>query len=216
MSTGHSCMHAPHVVQAHTTSSSTTWGTSVVASEVSPRARAARIAGPSANSWSRRSMTSSFGDSGLPVFHAGHALWQRPHSVHAYRSSSSLRVRSTIVPAPSDCSPASSASRLIGSGVSVPRGFVLEKKTLRKLVAMWRCFEYVRNTRNPKISSRCAHRKVCSSMKSQVADRSSNGWASRFETGVHAAGDSLMPCAMRIAFARNSVRMIQVIQPRIR
>ena len=31
-------------------------------------------------------MTSSLGDSGLPVFHAGHCDWQRPHSVQVEKS----------------------------------------------------------------------------------------------------------------------------------
>ncbi len=87
MSTGHSCTHAPQVVQAQTASSSTTSGTRASGSSASPAARAARIDGPSASAWSRRSMISSFGDRGLPVFQAGHALWHRPHSVHAPRSS---------------------------------------------------------------------------------------------------------------------------------
>ncbi len=32
-------------------------------------------------------MISSFGDSGFPVFQAGHCDWQRPHSVHVEKSS---------------------------------------------------------------------------------------------------------------------------------
>ena len=31
-------------------------------------------------------MITSFGDSGLPVFHAGHCDWQRPHSVQVAKS----------------------------------------------------------------------------------------------------------------------------------
>lgn len=31
-------------------------------------------------------MIRSFGDSGLPVFQAGHCDWQRPHSVHVEKS----------------------------------------------------------------------------------------------------------------------------------
>ena len=42
-----------------------------------PRARA----GPSAKTWSRSPMISSFGESALPVANAGQASWQRPHSV---------------------------------------------------------------------------------------------------------------------------------------
>ena len=84
MSTGHSCTHAPHVVHAHTTSSSTTPGTSGDRLErLARRLRLQQDRGPSSNRWSRRFMMRSFGDSGLPVFHAGQTLWQRPHSVHA-------------------------------------------------------------------------------------------------------------------------------------
>ena len=31
-------------------------------------------------------MITSFGDSGLPVFQAGHCDWQRPHSVQVAKS----------------------------------------------------------------------------------------------------------------------------------
>ena len=62
MSTGHACTHAPQVTQSQTTSSVTALGTSGCSSTV-PAATAA--------AWSRRSMISSFGLSGLPVFQAG-------------------------------------------------------------------------------------------------------------------------------------------------
>ena len=45
-------------------------------------------------------MITSFGESTLPVANAGHASWQRPHSVHENVSSTSFQVRSAIVPAP--------------------------------------------------------------------------------------------------------------------
>ena len=65
--TGHSYTQAPHVTQSHTTSSDTAFGTSgVVVNAVPPRVASSRL-GPSANSWSRRPMMSSFGDSSLPV-----------------------------------------------------------------------------------------------------------------------------------------------------
>ncbi len=88
MSTGHSRTHAPHVTQSHTTSSVTAFGTSGCSSTVP--AEAVRIAGASPATWSRRSMISSFGDSGFPVAHAGQTSWHRPHSVHVNRSSSCL------------------------------------------------------------------------------------------------------------------------------
>ena len=82
MLTGHSCMHAPQVVQSQITSSSITSGLRGTFSYSAPRAFAARISGPFSNRWSRRFITRSFGESGLPVFHAGQTLWHRPHSVH--------------------------------------------------------------------------------------------------------------------------------------
>ena len=42
----------------------------------------------------------SLGESGLPVFHAGHWLWHRPHSVQVTRSSSCFQVKCSILPAP--------------------------------------------------------------------------------------------------------------------
>ena len=53
-----------------------------------------------AYAWSRRSRMSSFGDSGLPVFQAGHCDWQRPHSVQVAKSSRPFQVKSSILPTP--------------------------------------------------------------------------------------------------------------------
>src|SRR5699024_12781795 len=39
--------------------------------------------------------------SGLSVFHAGHWLWQRPHSVHVEKSSRPFHVKSSTLPVPS-------------------------------------------------------------------------------------------------------------------
>ena len=45
-------------------------------------------------------MISSLGDSGLPVFQAGHWDWQRPHSVQVAKSSMPFQVKSSILPRP--------------------------------------------------------------------------------------------------------------------
>ena len=45
-------------------------------------------------------MISSFGDSGLPVFQAGHWDWQRPHSVQVAKSSMPFQVKSSTLPRP--------------------------------------------------------------------------------------------------------------------
>ena len=45
-------------------------------------------------------MIRSLGDSGLPVFHAGHWLWQRPHSVQVAMSSMAFHVKSSTLPTP--------------------------------------------------------------------------------------------------------------------
>ncbi len=52
------------------------------------------------NMWSRSSVMISFGFNTLPVFHAGQADWQRPHSVHVERSSKPFQVRSSTLPTP--------------------------------------------------------------------------------------------------------------------
>ncbi len=70
-------------------------------------------------------MITSFGESGLPVFHAGHWLWQRPHSVQVAKSSMPFQVKSSILPRPNtSSSPGSSKSiglpsdSITGSGPS--------------------------------------------------------------------------------------------------
>ncbi len=56
-------------------------------------------------------MITSFGESGFPVFHAGHWLWQRPHSVQVAMSSMPFQVKSSILPRPkTSSSPGSSKS----------------------------------------------------------------------------------------------------------
>ena len=52
------------------------------------------------NAWSRRFMISIFGESGFSVFHAGHWLWQRPHSVQVAKSSMPFHEKSSIEPMP--------------------------------------------------------------------------------------------------------------------
>ena len=47
---------------------------------------------------SRRSMMRSFGESGLSVFQAGQADWQRPHSVQVAKSSICFQVKCPISP----------------------------------------------------------------------------------------------------------------------
>ena len=79
-------------------------------------------------------MMKCFGLSGLPVFHAGQACWQRPHSVQVKPSSMSFQPRSCSVWSPNVAS--SSSRSIFGSS---PRGASLRKQMFGKLVAMWRC-----------------------------------------------------------------------------
>ena len=66
-------------------------------------------------------MISSFGLSGLPVFHAGQTSWHRPHSVQLKRSSSCFFERSFAVATPNRMS-SSAASRSMRSGSRWPLG----------------------------------------------------------------------------------------------
>ena len=79
-------------------------------------------------------MMKVLGLSGLPVFQAGQACWQRPHSVQVKPSSRSFQPRSWSVLSPNV---ASSSSRSIRG--SSPRGASLRKKMFGNAVAMWRC-----------------------------------------------------------------------------
>jgi hypothetical protein len=69
-------------------------------------------------------MIRSLGDSSLPVAHAGHTSWQRPHSVHEKVSSICFQVRSGTVPAPKRISSSGTSNR---SGSSLPRARVRVK-----------------------------------------------------------------------------------------
>ncbi len=77
--------------------------------------------------WSRRSMIMSFGLNGLPVFHAGHWLWHRPHSVQVAMSSRPFHVKSSMRPRPKVASSAGSSKSIFSVpeyiGSSGPRAF---------------------------------------------------------------------------------------------
>ena len=83
---------------------------------------------------------SSFGDSGLSVFQAGHCDWQRPHSVHVEKSSRPFQVKSSTLPTPR-VSPSSSSSMAsmskglppIVSGLAAPRAVRPEASRLNQM-----------------------------------------------------------------------------------
>ena len=89
-------------------------------------------------------MISSLGESGLPVFQAGHWDWQRPHSVQVAMSRSCFQDRSSMRPAPKTTSSSSPTSSIVMSGVEAraPRARGRrEVATLMGARKMWRCFE---------------------------------------------------------------------------
>ena len=105
---------------------------------------AACIRSALANMLSRRSMMRSFGESGLPVFQAGHWDWQRPHSVQVAMSRSCFQEKSSMRPAPNTASSSSPTSSIVMSGVEAraPRARGRrEVATLMGARKMWRCFE---------------------------------------------------------------------------
>ena len=125
--TGHASTHAPQVTQSQIMSSGTPFPT-IGAS------LCAKI-------WSRTPMISSFGERIFPVAYAGHASWQRPHSVQENASTTSFRVRSAIVATPKRSSSSGTSKR---SGSRRPRAPVRASQTFTAAVAMCRCFEYGR------------------------------------------------------------------------
>ena len=66
-------------------------------------------------------MISSFGLSGFSVFHAGHWLWQRPHSVQLAKSSMPFQLKSSILPMPSFSKSSSSRSSIASMSTGLPR-----------------------------------------------------------------------------------------------
>lgn len=61
--------------------------------------------------WSRSAMIRSLGESGLPVFQAGHCDWQRPHSVQVEKSRMPFQEKCSICETPNwSSSPGSSKS----------------------------------------------------------------------------------------------------------
>src|SRR4051812_2846971 len=62
-------------------------------------------------------MITSFGESGLPVFQAGHWDWQRPHSVQEVKSSNPFQLKSSTLPIPSEVSSSRSSISAKSSGV---------------------------------------------------------------------------------------------------
>ena len=74
-------MQAPQVVQAHSSSSITAFGTMGRAASSPTRRRSSPSPCGCRCSSVLRSCMIFFGESALPVMLAGHTSWQRPHSV---------------------------------------------------------------------------------------------------------------------------------------
>ena len=100
--TGHASTHAPQVTQSQTASYGIATSTIGVAARFGfdRRGLIHGMSGTPASAStaiSRMPMIIVLGLSGLPVAHAGHASWQRPHSVHVKPSSRSFHDRSSMV-----------------------------------------------------------------------------------------------------------------------
>src|SRR4051812_10880940 len=112
MNTGQACSHQPHVVHAHTVSGLSTFPTIGGISHASPAGvRPSAIASSFSQIQCLRSWFTALCASGLPVMYVGQCVWQRPHSVHEYTSSTFFQCRSETL-----CAPNSSFSRFgVGS-----------------------------------------------------------------------------------------------------
>jgi hypothetical protein len=115
-------------------------------------------------------MISILGDSGLSVFHAGHWLWQRPHSVHVVKSSKPFHVKSSDLPTPSvePSSISSTASTENGfpstmSGLTAPSATGRRpKSTFSGAMKMCRCLEWSTKMRNTSMTPMCRISPMCS------------------------------------------------------
>ena len=155
MSTGHCSTHAPHVVQDHSTSGCMTSGTRRLAAiPSSGMSFPLSSSEDDANSCSRRSMITSFGESGLSVFQAGHWSWQRPHSVQLMRSRRCFHVRSLIVPVPNTVSSVIFSGSRSGVVASGPRALGRrEKSTLGSDTKMCMCLDCSTKRKKPQITA---------------------------------------------------------------
>ncbi len=124
-------------------------------------------------------MMNVFGLSGLPVFQAGHACWQRPHSVQVKPSRRSFQPRSW-----SDFRPNVASSRSRSIAGSSPRGWSFRNQMFGNAVAMWRCFENGRYTRNAATRSMWAHHSVTKPASRVCGERPRSGPASAAETNA--------------------------------
>ena len=168
-------------------------------------------------------MISSFGDSGLPVFQAGHCDWQRPHSVHVAMSSMAVHLKSSTLATPkvSTSGSASSSSRtlpllIMGSRPpsAVPSGLRLVS-TLIGAVAMCRCLECTTSTRKPMMTAMWARIMTSSNRAANVSPSGSIArLRSLLKNGAHSFschGD--VPWASCAARMPNSVAMTSPMSP---
>jgi hypothetical protein len=164
-------------------------------------------------------MITSFGDSGLPVFQAGHWLWHRPHSVQVAKSSIALHLKSSTLPTPKmSSSPGSSKSTGLpfdnmGSSGPRPSGSRLVA-TLSGARKMCRCLEYTTSTRKPRMTPIWARMKTVSMTSLAVLPSGSSAFASHSEANAPLSYGKypVFTCAARY---RSSVTMTAVIMPRI-
>ena len=150
MSTGHCSTQAPQVVHDHSTSGSITpcscaVPTSGRAASASANALTFEWSAPAstygalAYAWSRSDRTSSFGESGLAVFQAGHWDWHRPHSVQVVKSSRPFQVKSSTLATPNRSVSGSAFSKSSGLppdiiGRSPPSAGADETDRLKKML----------------------------------------------------------------------------------
>ena len=99
-------------------------------------------------------MITSFGESGLSVFQAGHWSWQRPHSVQLMRSSRCFQVRSLIVPVPKTVSSVIFSGSRSGVVASGPRALGRrEKSTLGSETKMCMCLDCSTKMKKPQMTA---------------------------------------------------------------
>ena len=160
------------------------------------------------------------GDSGLPVAHAGHCDWHRPHSVQVAMSSRPFQVKSSIFPSPNTSVSGSASSKsstfpLLRIGSSGPSASGRrENRTFTGASAMCRCLEYTTITANAMITPICASRNTASSTLSAPAPSGCRTCATAQDANAHACGYGNTPvssCAPRYA---SSVTMTRKIIPR--
>jgi hypothetical protein len=160
----------------------------------------------------------SLGESGLPVFHAGHCDWQRPHSVQVVKSSRPFQVKFSTWPTPNTSSSpgvlevdelAAAAHRLDGAERHAAVGTRLKKRfgnAVNRCQATPAVASEAMNTNHAIDTTIFAVATARTALRSVSGERSSKSRTSGYETQCARPYQSTLSIAPRSRAGRGPLR----------